>query len=224
MDILKSVTRLESKWIDKFSNIKESASINECLPQNGALSHNIRPVLSESRLCGSAFTVQAAPGDNLILHKALQLIKPGDVLVVSYGGYLEAGGMFGGVLSTIAKEKGCKGLVTDGSVRDTKAMRDIKFPVYSGGVNIKSTSKRVGGRINNPINICDVTVHPGDLVFGDDDAIVIVPKHQVAEVYEKAYKREEQEEVTLRKFREEGTVPFESNFQEVFAELNLSEE
>ncbi|MCG5103232.1 RraA family protein [Oceanobacillus alkalisoli] len=224
MDILKSFTRLGSEWIDKFSNINESASINECLPNNGALNHNIRPILTESRLCGSAFTVQASPGDNLILHKALELIRPGDVLVVSYGGYLESGGMFGGVLSTIAKEKGCLGLVTDGSVRDSKAIRDIRFPVYSGGINIKSTTKRVGGKINNPINICNVTVNPGDLVFGDDDAVVIVPKNQVAEVYKKAYTREKQEEVTLKKFREEGVIPFESNFQKIFADLQLSEE
>ncbi|WP_077618296.1 RraA family protein [Bacillus sinesaloumensis] len=224
MDIVKSFARLEPEWINKFSNINESASINECLPKNGALSHNIRPILPESRLCGSAFTVQATPGDNLIIHKALQLIKPGDVLVISYGGYLEAGGMFGGVLSTIAKEKGCLGLVTDGSVRDTKAIKDIRFPVYSGGINIKSTTKSLGGKINNSINICNVTVNPGDLVFGDDDAVVIVPKEQVAEVYERAYNREAQEEVTLKKFREEGIIPFDSNFQKVFADLHLSEE
>jgi len=223
LDILKTINRMDTYWTDSFLNIDESASINECLSENGALNHNIRPILSESKFCGSAFTVSAKPGDNLILHKALQLIQPGDVLMISNGEYLEAGGMFGGVLSTIAKEKGCSGLVTDGSVRDTKAIQDIGFPVYSGGVNVKSTTKRLGGKINHPISICNVTVNPGDLVYGDNDTVVIVPKKQVAEVYEQAMKREEQEKITLKRFREEGVIPFDQ-FEDVFASLGLSEE
>ncbi|MFD1415734.1 RraA family protein [Oceanobacillus jeddahense] len=223
LDIVKSFQRLETDWVDKFLTIDESASINESLPINGALSHNIRPIWTGSRFCGSAFTVEARPGDNLILHKALELIQPGDVLIISYSGFLESGGMFGGVMSTIAKEKGCVGLVTDGAVRDTKVIKDIAFPVYSGGINVKSTTKRAGGKINNPINICDVTVQPGDLVYGDDDAVVIVPKKYLAEVYEKASKREEQEEVTLNKFRSSGTIPFEQ-FEKTFSELGLTEE
>ncbi|MET3506471.1 RraA family protein [Halalkalibacter oceani] len=222
-DIIKTFPKVDKELVAKFAAIEESASINESLTVNGALNHSIRPLWPETRLCGTAFTIQARPGDNLIIHKALQLIEPGDVLVITCDGFLEAGGMFGGVMSTFAQKRGCAGLVMDGSVRDSIHIKEIGFPVFSCGVSVRSSTKITGGKINHPINICDVTVHPGDLVFGDNDSVVIVPREQAAEVYERTHKREEYEQKVLKDINEKGVSNYEQ-FEKAFAALGLTEE
>ncbi len=224
-DVIRNYPRVEDDLIRKFARLDESASINECLPVNGALPHDFRPVWPEQRMVGRAFTVRARPGDNLILHKALTLLSPGDVLVATCDGFQESGGMWGGIMSQAAKTMGAAGLVIDGCVRDTVMMKKISFPVWSRGISVKSSTKQTGGKINHPITIGNVLVHPGDLVFADNDAVVIIPREQAAATLEKALAREAHEEESLKRVQKDGTYTFFGNtFHETYAKLGLSEE
>ena len=224
-DIVKNYLKVSDDLIEKYGTIEESASINECLRTNGALNHDFRPVWPESRMVGRAFTVCARAGDNLILHKAITMLKPGDVLVVSCDGFQESGGMWGGIMSAAAKKMGAAGMVIDGCVRDTVMMKKVGFPVWSRGINIKASTKLTGGRINNPVTVGNVLVNPGDLVFADNDAVVIVPREQAEATLVKALEREKKEDEALIRVQQDGTYTFYGNpFKDTYAKLGLSEE
>lgn len=224
-DVVKTYAKVSDEIIAQYKKIDESASINECLPVSGALTHEFRPVWPEQKAVGRAFTVRARAGDNLILHKAITLLKPGDVLVVTCDGFLESGGMWGGIMSRAAQTMGAVGLVIDGCVRDTVMMKQIGFSAWSRGISVKKSTKLTGGQINNPIVIGNVPVNPGDLVFADNDGVVIVPRDQAEEVIQKAIAREKHEEESLRRVQEDGTFTFYGNpFHEAYAKLGLSEE
>lgn len=222
-DIIKNYEKLSPELVAKYAKLEESASINECLKVNGALNHDIRPVWPGSRMCGTAVTVCARAGDNLMLHKAITMIKPGDVLVITCDGFQESGGMWGGIMSNAAQTMGAAGMVIDGCVRDTMMMKEINFPVFSRGISVKRSTKALGGTINHPIVIGGVLVNPGDLVFGDNDSVVVVPREQAEEIYELAIAREQHEDNTLVRARKDGTVTYQT-FAKEFEALHLSEE
>ena len=222
-DIIKNYEKVSQELVEKFSKLEESASINECMQVNGAMNHDIRPVWPGSRMCGTALTVCARAGDNLMLHKAISMAKPGDVIVITCDGVQESGGMWGGIMSNAAQTMGAAGMVTDGSVRDTMMMKEINFPVFSRGIGVKRSTKALGGTINHPIVVGGVLVHPGDLVFADNDSVVVVPREQAEEIYELAVAREQHEDNTLVKAKLDGTVTFQT-FEKEFRALNLSEE
>ena len=222
-DIIKNYEKVSQELVEKFSKLEESASINECMQVNGAMNHDIRPVWPGSRMCGTALTVCARAGDNLMLHKAISMAKPGDVIVITCDGFQESGGMWGGIMSNAAQTMGAAGMVTDGSVRDTMMMKEINFPVFSRGIGVKRSTKALGGTINHPIVVGGVLVHPGDLVFADNDSVVVVPREQAGEIYELAVAREQHEDNTLVKAKLDGTVTFQT-FEKEFRALNLSEE
>jgi 4-hydroxy-4-methyl-2-oxoglutarate aldolase len=171
----------------------ETATINEASGGKGALSSDIKPLDPSITLCGPAVTVTCRPGDNLILHKAIYLAEPGDVLVVTVGGYVEAG-PWGEIMTVAAQARGIAGLVIDGSVRDSRSIIDSKFPVFAKGLSIKGTTKDSLGFINHPICIGGVTVHPGDVISGDADGVVFVAHRELADVLEKCRVRREKEE------------------------------
>ena len=222
-DIIKNYEKVSQELVEKFSKLEESASINECMQVNGAMNHDIRPVWPGSRMCGTALTVCARAGDNLMLHKAISMAKPGDVIVITCDGFQESGGMWGGIMSNAAQTMGAAGMVTDGSVRDTMMMKEINFPGFSRGIGVKRSTKALGGTINHPIVVGGVLVHPGDLVFADNDSVVVVPREQAEEIYELAVAREQHEDNTLVKAKLDGTVTFQT-FEKEFRALNLSEE
>lgn len=222
-DIIKNYEKVSPELVAKYAKLEESASINECLKVNGALNHDIRPVWPGSRMCGTAVTVCARAGDNLMLHKAITMVKPGDVLVITCDGFQESGGMWGGIMSNAAQTMGAAGMVIDGCVRDTMMMKEINFPVFSRGISVKRSTKALGGTINHPIVIGGVLVNPGDLVFGDNDSVVVVPREQAEEIYELAIAREQHEDNTLVRARKDGTVTYQT-FAKEFEALHLSEE
>ncbi len=224
-DVVKTYEKVSQEWIDKYSVIEESASINECMEVSGSLNHEFRPVWPESRAVGAALTVRARPGDNLIIHKAISMLKPGDILVVTCDGFQESGGMFGGIMSTSAKKMGAGGLIIDGCVRDTMMMKKVGFPVWSRGISVKKSTKVTGGQINVPIVIGGVLVNPGDLIFADNDAVICIPREQVAETYDKAMAREAHEDNMLeRVLREPELTTFNEEFQATYRNLGLNEE
>jgi 4-hydroxy-4-methyl-2-oxoglutarate aldolase len=146
-------------------------------------------------------TVDTRPGDNLMLHYALLKVKPGDVLVVDAKGFLEAG-PWGDVLTELALQKGVAGLVMNGAVRDARSMIELGFPVFSRGLSIKGTGKNQLGRVNVSVCIGDVVIQPGDIVVGDIDGVVMVPKHDVERVVEVSRVREDKERAFKERIRQ----------------------
>ncbi len=223
-DVNKHYPKVSDELVKKYEAIEESASINESMTESGALDHEFRPVWPGLRTVGTAFTVKARPGDNLIIHRALQLIQPGDVLVISCDGFQESGGMFGGIMSNVLMQKGGKGLIIDGSIRDTVMMKKIGLPCWSRGISIRMSTKLTGGKINVPINIGGVRVYPGDLIFADNDAVVCVPREQAQEVYDRTVAREIKEDGVLESVIKDGKDTWNDKYAFYYGNLGLTEE
>lgn len=151
-----------------------SATAHEAMGRRGAVHSSIKPIRNGMRLLGRAFTCVCPPGDNLTLHAALKMASRGDVIVCASDGFTEQG-LFGDVMASCAMGMGIAGLLADGGVRDTATIHEVGFPVFSCGISIKGTVKETLGALNTPVVVGGVTVHPGDLVIGDDDGVVIVP-------------------------------------------------
>ncbi|HSF20240.1 MAG TPA: RraA family protein [Vicinamibacteria bacterium] len=184
-----------------------SATLHEAAGQTGALPSAIKPIALGMRVHGPAFTVRSAPRNNLWLHRALADAAPGDVLVAEVGGWYEAG-YWGDIMTVSAQTRGIAGLVLDGCVRDIERIASCGFPVFSRGACIRGTSKDpdASGALGEPITMGEVTVHPGDLVIGDADGVVIVPRDAVDEVLAKARKREANEAEIMNRLRRGETT------------------
>lgn len=180
----------------------QPATLHEAAGKIGALPSQLKPVHSHFKLCGPAFTVHGPGIDNLWLHRALVLAQAGDVLVAHVSGAHEAG-YWGEVMSTMARQRGLNGVVIDGCVRDGELLGEIGVPVFSRGLCLKGTGKDFGaiGWINAPVLIGDVTIHPGDLVAGDGDGLVVIPRAQIAAAIEGSRAREAQEADILKRLQ-----------------------
>lgn len=190
--VIKHISRPSQHLIEELSRF-DTATVHEASEGRGALESSIKPVDPKSRLSGPAVTVAGRPGDNLMLHKAIYVAERGDVLVVSVGGFTEAG-PWGEIMTLAARVRGIAGLVIDGSIRDSIAIQELGFPAFSKGLSIKGTTKDSLGYINHPVVIGGVTVHPGDVILGDADGVVVVSQKDLAEVLEKSKLRKEKEE------------------------------
>jgi len=190
--IIKQITRPSQHLIKELSHF-DTATVHEASEGRGALESDIKPVDPKSRLCGPAVTVLGRPGDNLMIHKAIYAAERGDVLVVSVGGFTEAG-PWGEIMTVAAQVRGIAGLVIDGSIRDSIAIQELGFPAFSKGLSIRGTTKDSLGYVNHPVVIGGVRVYPGDVVLGDADGVVVVCQKDLAEVLEKCKLRKEKEE------------------------------
>lgn len=134
----------------------------------------LRPVnRSPVVVCGNAVTVKVRSGDNLLIHKALQLLQPGDVLVVDGEGDTSRA-LFGEIMMTVARIRGAVGAVIDGAIRDVEAFEDHRFPCWARGVNLRGPYKDGPGTINQSVSVGGMLVHPGDVVLGDSDGLVFI--------------------------------------------------
>lgn len=176
----------------------------------------IKPVFQEAFIAGSALTIKASPGDNLVLHRALSLAHEGDVLVVDADGYTEAG-IWGELMSLTATEKGLSGVVVDGAVRDITEIEEIGFGVFSAAVSPKGSHKEVPGSINIPITCGGVHVSPGDIVVGDANGVVVVPSANAEQVIERC-ERKKSAEANLRD-SSDVTEEFSEKFEDVFRSM-----
>ena len=149
------------------------ANIDDCMERTAAVESAIVP-LGKGQLLGTAFTVRVAHGDNLMLHAAMDLAKPGDVIVIDAGGFTERA-IFGELMATYCKTRGVRGIVCDGAVRDALALAAMEdFPVYARAVTPNGPYKNGPGEINVPVIIGGRIVHPGDIVVGDGDGVLFI--------------------------------------------------
>ncbi|MEV7010034.1 4-carboxy-4-hydroxy-2-oxoadipate aldolase/oxaloacetate decarboxylase [Streptosporangium sp. NPDC051022] len=177
-----------------------SATLYEASGLGCDLDPAFRPAWAGARLAGRALPVQAAAGDNLPLHWALEAARPGDILVVDAGG--APFGYWGEVLAVAAQRRGVAGLVIDGGVRDTDRMRALDFPAFSTHIAIRGTGKEWPGTIGSPVIMRGRVVHRGDLVVADEDGIVVLPAASVNGVLEAARQRVAKEDAFMRRLRE----------------------
>ena len=159
---------------------------------SGLLDPGIRPIQEGRRIAGPAVTVSCAPGDNIMIHAAVEVIEPGDILVVATTAP-STNGMFGELLATSVMARGCAGVVVDAGVRDVSDLRGMGLPVWSRAIHASGTVKATPGSVNVPIACGGATVGPGDVVVADDDGVVIVERERAVEILEAARKRLERE-------------------------------
>ncbi len=147
--------------------------------RRGTMDGRIEPLAPSMRVCGPAFTVELRAGDNLMIHAAMALAKPGDVLVID-GKADRSCALMGSIMLTACKALGLAGVVLDASVRDTEELRDLGFPVWAVGANANGPTKNIAGRLNWPISCGGVAVRAGDLIAGDADGVVVIERERAA--------------------------------------------
>ncbi|MCH7963389.1 MAG: 4-carboxy-4-hydroxy-2-oxoadipate aldolase/oxaloacetate decarboxylase [Bacteroidetes bacterium] len=176
--LVKEVDRIQKETIEKLGKFK-SAIIGDGMGRRGIMDHGIKPLNPELIMCGSAITVELRPGDNLMLHAALKIAQPGDVIVVNAHGNLSTS-CWGELTTRMSIRKGLAGCVIDGALRDSRELASIGFPMFCRGINPCGGGKEGTGQVNMPISCGGVIIHPGDVVVGDADGVVVIP-HQIAE-------------------------------------------
>lgn len=204
----------------KIEPVAEAALLHEALGKRGAMNHDVRPAFPGAKILGRALTIKSAPGDNLMLHLALSIAQPGDVLVATVDGFLEAG-IWGEIATVAAQVRGVRGLVTDGAVRDTEMIARMGFPIFSRGLCIKGTTKRQKGELNQPIVLAGAVVNPGDIIVGDADGVVVVPAGEVDAVVAKANEIRQREEGIMAQLKQGKLTLDLLNMRPVLKELGL---
>ncbi|MEL7156137.1 MAG: 4-carboxy-4-hydroxy-2-oxoadipate aldolase/oxaloacetate decarboxylase [Actinomycetota bacterium] len=165
-----------------------TATVHEAIGRRGFVGPHIRPIQDGARIAGNAVTVLSHPGDNVMIHAAVEQCREGDVLVVANTAP-STHGMFGDLLATSLLQRGARGLVIDAGVRDIADLREMGFPVWSQHVSCQGTVKNTPGSVNVPIRLGEQLVHPGDVVCADDDGVVVVPRAEAAWAIEQSEAR-----------------------------------
>ncbi|MBX9903190.1 MAG: RraA family protein [Burkholderiales bacterium] len=183
-----------------------AAILADVYGRRGTLHGRITAVSPTMKVAGPAITVEVRPGDNLMIHAALAIAQPGDVIVVDGKGD-QTCALIGEIMTTQAQQAGLAGMVLDAAARDVEALRANGFPVFSVGANPAGPTKFVPGRVNWPIAIAGVTVNPGDLVVGDTDGVVVIERERVAEMIELGRKKVADETARIAAIRQGRLVP-----------------
>ncbi|HKN97052.1 MAG TPA: 4-carboxy-4-hydroxy-2-oxoadipate aldolase/oxaloacetate decarboxylase [Pseudonocardiaceae bacterium] len=197
--IVTDIPRVPLAQVDRLAGFGV-ATVHEALGRIGFLGPRHRPVQSGARIGGNAVTALCWPGDNLMIHAAVEQCVPGDVLVVTTASP-STDGMFGELLATSLVSRGVRGLVIDAGVRDVAELREMGFPVWSAAVSAQGTVKATAGSVNVPVVVGGQTIRPGDVIVADDDGVLCVPKADVARGIEQAQARLAKEEQSRAAFR-----------------------
>lgn len=176
-DILRDFERVPASIVARAAEF-QSAILADVAGRRGALDARIQALRPRMKLAGSALTVEVRPGDNLMIHAAIALAKPGDVLVIDGKGDTGAA-LMGTIMMTACRKLGLAGVVIDGACRDSLEIDEMDFPVFAVGTNPNGPTKNIGGRIGHPVSVGGVTVQAGDFVIGDADGVVVVERGKI---------------------------------------------
>ncbi len=220
--VRKTIERTEPAMVEAFRK-HASATIHEASGRKGYISYRIKPIAKGVKVCGPAFTVDCPAGDNMMLHKALERARPGDVIVATVAG-AEDYGYWGDLMTTSAVTRKLGGLCIEGCIRDSAEIIEKGFPIFSTGVCIRGTGKGTIGLINYPLFFGGQRIEPGDLIVGDDDGLVVVARESAADVLKKTEARVAKE-VEKEKVLLTGVSSVENNkLGPKFEEAGLVEE
>lgn len=193
--VLKRHAVVDAQWVGKFASIPV-ANISDSMARLNSGGASLRPLHAGGVLCGPALTVKSAPGDNLMTHMALNLAVAGDVIVVDAGADL-TNAIVGERMLAYCVAKKFAGIIINGAVRDYGWIREQRFPVYACGITHQGPYKNGPGEINTPISLNGMVVNPGDLMVGDEDGVLCVPRINVSDVYSRALVKFEHESNTF---------------------------
>ncbi|MGB4060084.1 MAG: RraA family protein [Burkholderiaceae bacterium] len=177
-DVIRHIERVDPAVVAEAAQYPSSI-LADVAGRRGALSGRIAPLAPSMRFAGPAITVEVRPGDNLMIHAAMAVAQPGDVIVVDGKGDVSSA-LMGEIMSQQCVALGVVAVVIDGAVRDSEAIRELGFPMFAAGLNPNGPTKSVSGRLNHPISIGGVSVSPGDLVVGDADGVTVVERSKAA--------------------------------------------
>lgn len=204
--VIRTIERADAATVDALGPIG-TATVHEAIGRRCYLGVELRPIQQGVKVSGSAVTVLSHPGDNTMIHAAVELCQPGDILVVATTAP-STHGMFGDLLASSLMVRGVRGLVIDAGVRDTFDLRDMGFPVWARHIGIQGTVKATPGSCNVPVRIGDHVVHPGDVICADDDGVVSVPLAEASWALEQSEARLAKETET-RAMLEAGELGFD---------------
>ncbi|WP_279028604.1 RraA family protein [Gibbsiella quercinecans] len=197
--VFSKINRPDANLVSKFKALPV-ANIADMMNRSNVLDARLRKI-GASNLLGVAFTVKTRTGDNLMVHKALQMAQPGDVLIVDAHASL-TNAIMGELMVRTAEQRNLAGIIIDGAVRDVAVLSTLQIPVYASGVTPAGPYKDGPGEINTPISVGGVTIHPGDILVGDDDGIVVIRPGVAQDIYEKTLIKNKKEEELVRLIKE----------------------